>query len=126
MSETFTLSGSAGSKPVVGAPSGQGNLSIPLDEGVSLLRSLKSEYRLSADAVQAVGLGPLTNVHVLIVRANGGKVRVRVTSADGVTQAIPVDPLLVLIANDVPITAVDLTRVANIETDVSIFLGERA
>ena len=81
---------------------------------------------LSADSVQSVDLGGLSNVNFLSVRAVGGKIRVRITSADGTNQSIPVDPILVLRSDSVNITALDLTRLANTETEVYIVLAERA
>ena len=75
---------------------------------------------------KSVDLGGLSNVNFLSVRAVGVKIRVRITSADGTNQSIPVDPILVLRSDSVNITALDLTRLANTETEVYIVLAERA
>jgi len=82
-------------------------------------------YDLTSDSAQVVAFGGVANANVLII-ATDRKVKVRVTSADGATQAIPVDDTLILISRTVPITAVDITRVPATETHVSVFLGEKA
>lgn len=67
---------------------------------------------LATDSPESIAFGDLTNAHVIWLKVTGGKVRARLTSADGSQQAIPVDNLLVLVSRTVPVTAIDLTRVA--------------
>jgi len=55
------------------------------------------------------------------VRATS-KVRVRLTSGDGSQQAIPGTFMLVK-SEDVPFTALDITRMASTETTVDITIG---
>lgn len=50
--------------------------------------------------------------HVVELEAEGGKVRVRYTSTDGANQAVPCDPRAFVESQSVPITALDVTRVA--------------
>lgn len=97
-----------------------------LSEVVGLTNKSVWASTLAADAPAAVNLGGLSNVHVLVLRAVGGKVRVRLTSTDGSQQSVPVDGLLVVVSLSVPITAIDVTRVAGVETQVDVFMGERA
>lgn len=106
--------------------SGASSVEIPFGEDVSLKRKLVTEMTLLADAPAAVNFGALANAHVIYIRATGGKVKARITSADGATQAVPVDPHFSLVSLLVPVTAVDLTRQAGVSTSVSVFLGERA
>lgn len=82
---------------------------------------------LGTDAPESIAFGDLTNAHVVWLKATGGKVRARLTSADGAQQAIPVDPVLILVSRTVPITAIDLTRVSGSgETPrVTFILGQK-
>ncbi len=85
-----------------------------------------AEYELDDDAVQTVAFGPLDNAHVVLIKTVGGKVRARLTSADGSQQSIPVDSFMVIVSESVPFTALDLTRVAGVTTTVKVLLGEKA
>ena len=126
MADTFTLSGSYDSAPAsVGTNSGSASISAPIDEAVQLATRTQVELTLTSDAAQAVTIPGATNINAVVIRATGGKVRVRVASSDGATQAIPVDPFMALITESVNITALDVTRVVGTETIVQIFLGER-
>lgn len=126
MADLFTLSGFYGSRPLSGAPSGFPSIDTPLLEQVQLARGPFQVVTLSSDSVVPVDLCGLTDVNVLVLKVTGSKVRVRITSADGSLQSIPVDSFLVIITETVPITAIDLTRLAGgVETDVRIFLGEK-
>lgn len=127
MAYSWTLQGSIVVNPLLGVDSGISFGSTPLDENVQLLNKVDAQYVLTDDAAHGVSLGGLTDVSVLTVKVIGSKVRVRITSADGTTQAIPVDSLLILTDLSVPITAIDLTRqLAGVDTTVIVFLGERA
>lgn len=126
----LALDGSAVVSPLMasllGPISGLASVAIPLVERAALAQFSNQSITLTSDAALVVPLGSMTEVNALIVKAIGAKVRVRVTSADGSTQAVPVDSLLVLLAGSVPITAIDLMRVAGVETAVEVFLGQKA
>ena len=124
MSEVARLQGSLTSTPTY-LPNGQARVTIPLDESLSCSNSLSTTVNLSDDNVYEVPLGALANVNVLMIRATGGKIRVRITSADGTHQSIPTDFLL-LYTRTVSITAVDLTRTAGTSTVVSVYMGDKA
>lgn len=126
MADSFALQGAYTTTPYIGVRSGVPSLQSPIDERVALVNKLIGQYDLTVDTAVAVNFAGLTNVNVLVVKAIGGKVRVRITSADGSAQAIPVDGFLSLISLSVPITAIDLTRVVGTSTTVEIFLGQRA
>ncbi len=120
------LQGSVTIDNQAGMVSGQPAVAASINERMTSTSDLSAKYILTADTAQSVNLGGLANVNFLSVRAVGGKIRVRITSSDGTSQSIPVDPILVLRSDSVNITALDLTRLANTETEVHIVLAERA
>lgn len=85
-----------------------------------------SQLTLASDSPAALPFGGLSEANVLIVKCVGGKVRVRITSADGSQQSVPVDSFLALISASVPMTTVDVTRVPGVQTVVRYFLGQKA
>jgi hypothetical protein len=95
-----------------------------IDESAQITNKELGYYDLTADAAQVVSFGGCAHGNVLVVKALGGKVRLRITSADGSQQAVPVDSFLVLISLSVPFTAVDITREAGVETFVQTFIGQ--
>lgn len=126
MSDQFSLQGSFSTTPYTGAQaSGDPQIESYLNERLSLGNKTSYTIELDANDPVDVSLVGMSNVHILFLRTVGGKVRARVTSADGTDQAFPVDPFLLLIAKSVPITAIDLTRVSGVPTTVKVFLGER-
>lgn len=124
MSEVARLQGSLTSTPTY-LPNGQARVTIPLDESLSCSNSLSTTVNLTSNSVYEVPLGALANVNVLMIRATGGKIRVRITSTDGTHQSIPTDFLL-LYTRTVSITAVDLMRTAETSTVVSVYMGDKA
>ena len=109
---------------LVGATSGVPSVGVPLNESIELQQAITTRVVLSSDSPVAVGLNGMSGVHAIQLRADG-KVRARLTSADGSQQAIPVDKLLVLISESVPFTALDLTRVAGTETIIDVTFGQK-
>lgn len=70
--------------------------------------------------------GPfVAGAHVLVVKPVGGKVRVRISTTDGATQAMPVDSYLCLISESVPVTAIDFTRLSGVTTTIKLFMAEK-
>lgn len=125
MADIFRLNGNYSTCPA-GSPDGQPSLDAPIDELMTLIRKQLSDYELTGDAPVDVDFGGLANAHVVIVKSVGGKVRVRLTSADGSQQAISVDSFAVIMSQSVPYTAIDLTRPPAVGITVTVFLGERA
>ena len=123
--QNLAFTGSATLKPPVGFPSGQPTTLVSYDEKVSLDKNLSGNITLSTDNATSMSLGALTGVNWLSIRALGAKVRVRITSSDGTTQAIPVDPTLILRCDSVDITAIDVTRTTSIETEVFYVFGQK-
>jgi len=126
VADTLSLNGSIQTRPTQGNPSGDPEVIVTLTERVGLINKSLSFYQLTADSPVSVGFGGLTNCNVLMIKVEVGKVRARITSADGTSQAVPVDTLLILFSSSVPVTAIDLTRVAGVDTTVRVFLGERS
>lgn len=125
MADVFRLDGSYQTQPTSGNLSGNPEVDALISERVGLKNKAIAIYNLTADAPVSVSLSGMTGVNVIMLKTVGGKVRVRLTSADGAQQAIPVDSFLALIDLTVPITAIDLTRQPATATTVQVFLGER-
>lgn len=98
-----------------------------LETDLILDRSASMEIVLTDDNPKAVPFGDVTSAHVVILKARGAKVRARLTSTDGAASPTPVDPNLYFESDTVPITAIDLTRLAGSgEVRVRVFLGQKA
>jgi len=126
VADNFTITGSYTSKPAsVGTSSGAATIAAPLEVAVQLQRRTEVELVLDSDSPVAVSIPSASAINAVVLTTVGGKVRARFTSSDGSTQAVPVDPLAVVVSESVDITALDITRVAGQETRVRVFLGER-
>lgn len=99
-------------------------LAQPIDESANLKSKAADVANLASDDPYPVPFAGVVNANLVYMRAVGGKVVASVTSADGVEQTIPIDPLLCLISSSSPITAISLTREAGQDTSVSYILGE--
>ena len=126
MSDQFTLSGSYTVTPLGGAASLDPNIDSPLSEALTLQSKQYVPVHLTVDTPVPVPYGTVVNAHVIILKTQGGKVKARLTSADGSVQSVPVDSVLIIRSDSVPITAIDLTRVSATDTIVRVFLGEKA
>ena len=112
--------------PAPSEPVGIASLAIPLQEKLALSNRVSARYVLDVDTAVTVNLTGLAEVHFVLVKvsAGAGRVRVRLTSADGSAQSVPVDGFLLLFCRNTPVTALDLTRTAGVETTVELLLGE--
>lgn len=126
MSDTFKLTGGYTVTPLGNPLSFAPSMEAVIDEAVTIKAKTVGEQLLSADAPAAVDFGGVASANVVILKAVGGKVRARITSADGSSQAVPFDTYWILMSDTVPVTAIDLTRLTGIDTTVRIFLGEKA
>lgn len=126
MSDIFAITGSYSATPASGTPSADPIITAALDERLMLATEVVSQIALTSDTPVVLPLGGLSSINTLIVKCVGGKVRVRITSADGSQQAVPVDTFLALISASVPMTAVDVTRTPGVQTIVRYFLGQKA
>lgn len=127
MADIFSLTGCYQVMPASGSPSGDPIIDAPIDESLVLKAKQVMTVTLDTDLPENIAFGDLAGAHVVIIRALGGKVRLRATSTDGAAQAVPFDELIVLMSSAVPITAADLTRVAGAGTVVcKVLLGEKA
>lgn len=125
--DLFSIQGQWSTSPQTGGllASGAAALLTPILEQMSLDEKQVATYDLVGDSPQSIAFGGVTNANVVIIAATR-KVRARLTSADGSQQSIPIDGLAILISRSVPFTALDLTRVPATDTDVAVFLGQKA
>jgi hypothetical protein len=96
-----------------------------LDLRLGLSKRHADDLVLSADGWTPVAFGGISLARVVVLRwqaAVGGDVRI--TSADGVQQVVPLSDYLLLTCRDVPVTAVDVRRSPGVPTVVKLFLGE--
>jgi len=126
MADSFKLLGSYEWNPL-GNPLSFAPVGIAqISEGKTLKVKQVADVELLVDTPVAVPFGGVVNAHIVILKATGGKVRARCTSADGALQAVPFDTYWILMSESVPLTAIDLTRVAGTVTTVRVFLGEKS
>ncbi len=121
MADLLRLSGTIAASASTGSPSGHAALNAAIDEQLSVDHARANlHYLLTADAAQDVAMDGLSACFIM-VRASA-KVKVEVTSADGTAQAIP-GTFIVVRSEDVPFTAISITRQPSIETNVDVMLG---
>ncbi len=122
MSSTLTLSGTLLATPV-SKDTGESVIPVMLQEIMGLQKKYYTEVTLTNNSPQMLTLGNgITEANVMFVRASGGKVRLRLTSVDGLQQAIPVDPTFFLISKLSGITAIDVTRDVSVLVPVSLVI----
>jgi hypothetical protein len=127
VAETFQFSADVSSQPVVGFPSGDPTVDIPINFLGQIKRPLQQgAVFLTTDNPVSLSFGDLASAMIVVITTVGGKIRVRYTSTDGAQQAVPCDPIAVVVAQSVPMTAVDVTRVAGSGSTVQVnyALGE--
>ena len=124
MPNVLKLQGCWVSHPVSSPFSGNPEIETPFDESMATVADTVGSYTLSTDGPQAVSLGGLSLVHAVFIKTCGGKVTATITSADGTSQSVPVDPLFQLFCYSVPITAITLTRNPGVVTLVNVFLAQ--
>lgn len=126
MADSFKLLGSYETVPLGNPLSFAPNVVAQISEGKTLKAKQIADLTLEVDTPVVVPFGGVVNAHVLLIKATGGKVKARFTSADGALQSVPFDTYFILMSEAVPITAIDLTRVAGTVTSVRVFLGEKS
>lgn len=125
MASLFSLTGTYAAYPSAGSPSADPTITAPIDERVNLDLELASQLTLTADAPVALPFGGLTGASVVVVKSVGGPVVLRLTSAEGALQRVPVDTFVVLMSTGTPYTAIDVTRSPGSLTTIKFYLGER-
>lgn len=126
MADSFKLLGSYETTPLGNPLSFAPNVVAQISEGKTLKAKQLCDLSLEVDTPVVVPFGGVVNAHVILLKATGGKVKARLTSADGTQQSVPFDTYLILMSEAVPLTAIDLTRVAGTVTQVRVFLGEKS
>jgi len=125
MADTFKLVGSYETVPLGSVQSFAESIIASINESVVVVHKQVGLIDLSSDSPAAVSFGGVASANIITMKATG-KVKARLTSADGSVQAIPFDDYFILMSRSVPITAIDLTRVSGVATTVHVFLGEKA
>lgn len=125
MADLFAIQGSYSATPGSGSPSADPIITAPLDEKLMLSTEVASQVTLTSDTPVSLSLGGLSAVNALVIKALGGKIRVQLTSEDGVLQSIPVDSFLALTSISTNITNVTVTRSPAVTTVVKYFLGQK-
>ena len=126
MASLFSLQGTYTAAPSSGSPSADPLITAPINEGMTLANEVVSQMTLSTDGPIALPFCGLDAVNLLVFKCVGGKITVRLTSADGSAQAFPVDSFLVLTSASTDITAIELERNPATTTVVRYFLGQKA
>lgn len=127
MSDKYLLTGSWGTTPQTGAllASGATSLQTPINEAVTCAQKNFDDYDLTTDLPVNVAFGGVATANVVNIFSNR-PITVRLSSAAGNLQSIPVDGWLMLGSKTVAYTAVDLTRVPGQETLVKVFLAQKS
>ncbi len=126
MASLFSLQGSYTAAPSSGSPSADPMITAPINESMTLANEVVSQLALSADGPTALPLCGLDAANLLVLKCVGGKITVRLTSADGTAQSFPVDSFLALTSAGTDITAIEVERVPATYTVVKYFLGQKA
>lgn len=122
----YKLTGSYSTQPAQGAPSGKASESALLNEIVYLSVKSTNEILLADNNPVSVPFGGVEDAAVVFLKSVGGGVEVKLTTALGTDQIIPIDGLFQLISVSNPVQSITLTRTTNVNTLVNVFLGEKA
>jgi hypothetical protein len=101
-------------------------VNAPINEQQVLGVQLTSGCALTNDAAENLPFGCIDGATVVIVKAVGGPIKLRLTSADGTDQVVPVDTFAAIMSASVPFTAVSVQRSPGVATTVRFFLGQLA
>lgn len=131
MSYALTIAGKieVKSPPAVSIPSGDFDFRAKLEDGYVLSNKYATVVNLDADSAEPVSLADIAGANVVFLRVLGsgsGKVLATLTHADGASQAVPVDPMFLLVTAASAITALSLMRTPTIAAAVEVFLGVMA
>lgn len=126
MASLFALTGSYTATPGSGYPSGDPLVTASLDERMGLVNEIVSQAILTSDAPYSLPMGGLSTVNLVVVKALGGPITLKLTSSAGVQQAIIVDSFFTLFSNSADITAIEVVRAPATQTVVKYFLGKKA
>lgn len=126
MADSFKLVGSYDVQPLSNPLSFAASITAPINEARTIDAKVLTDVLLAADAPESVAFGDVTNANIVILKAIGGPVVARITSAAGALKEVPFDTYLILMSETVAITAITLTRAPGTETTVRVFLAEKA
>lgn len=125
MPEILTLTGQLSFNPTHAECGVDSDLStvVNLQESLSIAAKQMLTFSLSSDLAFPIDLTTTPNVNMLYIDVSS-KVKLTITTADGATQVVPVDPVMFWISSTVPITALSITRLAGTDTNVKVILGD--
>lgn len=127
MSETLLLTGQLSTNPTHSScgEDPDHSMVVTLQEAMSITAKQSIAFTVPSDAAFPIDLSATPNVNALFIDASA-KVKLTITTADGATQVIPVDPMMIWFSASVPITALSITRVPSTDTTVRLILGDKA
>lgn len=97
---------------------------LGLDQKLGIERHSIVSLELDTDDPAEVAMHGM-EAHVVIAIANR-QVAMLVTSDEGDDQAVPCDPMAILISESAPISALKFTRVAGEATSVKLFIAQKS
>ena len=133
MSYAYQFQGGASLQSIPGAAltSGIPTIEQQINTAYTLTLKTSADFELTSDSPVTVPLpGPSAEsgtpqANILQITVQGPRVKATITTADGASQVVPVDPTLYMETTTVsPITALTLTRTPGVDTLASVFLGQ--
>ena len=116
------IAGGVSQTPAPGQTVPSGTVSIPFQAfKQSSTRHHHSVVTGSGAADAVLSMGPVTNAKFLLIqKQNNGTLKLKITTADGAQQIVPVGRMFVLDTPDKPVTAILFT----FSGDFEVFLSE--
>lgn len=111
MSDSLTITGQLAIVPDSTSDadlSGDFAIKVPLNATLTLSRKESVSVILADTTPVAVNVGSIVSIHALAIRTDE-PITATITSASGSSQVIPIDSMLILLTETVPITAITLT-----------------
>ena len=98
--------------------------SAPINESVTLDAKTPGQYELLNDAPVSVAFGGVVDANVVVIFSDR-PITVTLTSTAGAASVV-CDDMVFIISRTTPYTAITLTRTPATDTNVTVFLGEKA
>lgn len=112
--------------PGYAMPSGDPLITAPVDERQTLGLELAGQLLLLDDSETPLPFGGLSEASVVVLKAVGSAIKVRLTSTAGSEQVVPLDSFMVLMNASDPFTAITVQNQTLAPVTVKFFLGQRA
>src|SRR4051812_37227239 len=98
MADSFKLLGSFETTPLGSGLSFAPFVTAQIQEARNISAKEAYDVTLDSDSPAVVTFGGVTSAHIVILKSTGGKVKARITSSDGSTQAVPFDTYFILMS----------------------------